>query len=216
MSMLGQGLFYLSSAVAVAGALGTVLSKSAIRSALGLLATILGIAGLYLTLSAQLLAAVQLIVYAGAVVVLFVFVIMLLGAEGAVRSTSDRTRKSRIAGAGMFAVGALVALVMLLRAGAGLVRLGNEEAVSAHPPRASKPAPVAEFPHRFAPAPQELGTVAGLGGAVFQDGVVALELSGVLLLVAIVGVMAVARGNRRTSPPPGTLPKQPDTEEQPS
>src|SRR5690606_6771292 len=75
----GSIFFALCSVVALVGAIGTISARNPIRSAVGLLATIVGIAGLFLKLNAQFLAAIQLIVYAGAVVVLFVFVIMLLG-----------------------------------------------------------------------------------------------------------------------------------------
>ena len=74
----GIAFFLFCSLVALVGAITVVMAKNPIRSAVGLLATILGIAGLFLLLNAQFLAAIQLIVYAGAVVVLFIFVIMLL------------------------------------------------------------------------------------------------------------------------------------------
>ena len=83
MSSLGYGYFYLCGLIAVLGALGTVIAKNPIRGAMGLLVMILAIAGLFLALHAQFLAAIQLIVYAGAVIVLFLFVIMLLGPRAA-------------------------------------------------------------------------------------------------------------------------------------
>ncbi|MFW5740147.1 MAG: NADH-quinone oxidoreductase subunit J [Myxococcota bacterium] len=166
-TVVEQGLFYLSALLAIAGALGTVASKSAIRAAMSLLLTIFGIAGLYVTLTAQLLAAIQVIVYAGAVVVLFVFVIMLLGGQGDPK-TDNRTLRSRIVGAGLFGLTALVAAALVARAGIG-------------------------GPHIFDPASPEFGSVAALGKVMFTDGVVAFELVGVLLTAAIVGVLAVAR-----------------------
>lgn len=75
----GLLLFGVCSLLCLGGALFTILSANPIRSALGLLTTIIGIAGLFLRLNAEFLAAMQLLVYAGAVVILFVFVIMLLG-----------------------------------------------------------------------------------------------------------------------------------------
>src|SRR6187431_162315 len=93
---VGNVFFVLASIVALFGAFMTIASRSPIRSAVGLLITIVGIAALFLQLNAQFLAAIQLIVYAGAVVVLFVFVIMLLGsdASGAERP-AGRARLSR-------------------------------------------------------------------------------------------------------------------------
>ena len=70
-------LFLMCSVSALAGALGTVASRRPLRGAVSLLVMIIALAGLYLTLAAELLAAIQLLVYAGAVVVLFVFVIMI-------------------------------------------------------------------------------------------------------------------------------------------
>lgn len=183
MSMLGPALFYVMSALALAGALITVLARNTIRSAMGLLATIIGIAGLYLTLSAQLLAAVQLIVYAGAVVVLFVFVIMMLGPSGG-PIADKKTLRTRAIGAGLFGVGSAAALVLAFRAMAGL----NEPV----PTMSKTPLPKG-FPHLFDPPRGELGTVDGLGRALFGEGLVAFELAGLLLLVAIVAVMAIAR-----------------------
>jgi NADH:ubiquinone oxidoreductase subunit 6 (subunit J) len=78
---VGNVFFALASLLSLFGAFMTVASRSPIRSAVGLLVNIIGIAALFLKLNAQFLAAIQLIVYAGAVVVLFVFVIMLLGPD---------------------------------------------------------------------------------------------------------------------------------------
>ncbi len=182
MSALGIGLFWLAALLAVAGALGTVAAKSAIRSAMSLLVTILGIAGLYVTLSAQLLAAIQLIVYAGAVVVLFVFVIMLVGGRGTEGAGRDDTRQTRTVAAALFALVSAGALVLVARAGIG-------------------------GPHVFDRPRPEFGSVYAVGQALFTDGVFAFELVGVLLLVAIVGVMAIAR-THRSAPLAQTASKQ--------
>ena len=103
---LGLSFFGVCAVVALVGALSTVLAKNPIRSAMGLLLTISGIAGLYLALHAQLLAALQLIVYAGAVVILFVFVIMLLGPD-ATGTDDPKASFVRYGGAGLFILGAL-------------------------------------------------------------------------------------------------------------
>ncbi len=169
-TVVEQGLFYLSALLAIAGALGTVASKSAIRAAMSLMVTIFGIAGLYVTLSAQLLAAIQIMVYAGAVVVLFVFVIMLLGGQGEVKH-DNRSLASRIVGAGLFALSAGITALLVARVGIG-------------------------GPHVFDPPKTEFGSVSALGKVMFTDGVIAFELVGVLLTAAIVGVMAVARTHR--------------------
>jgi NADH-quinone oxidoreductase subunit J len=146
---------------------------------MGLLAAIVGIAGMYLLLAAEFLAAIQILIYAGAVVVLFLFVIMLLGPS----ATSPRDTKTaipRYIAAGVFLVASGSAILLLARVGKGeLTTLGN--------------------------APKALGSIEGLGHELFRQGIIPFELSGALLLVAVVGAVAVARGKQvdPTLLPPG-------------
>ena len=79
MTGLGATLFVVTAIFAMAGALMTISARRPLRAAIGLLVHIISLAGMFLTLNAHLLAALQLLVYAGAIVVLFVFVIMLIG-----------------------------------------------------------------------------------------------------------------------------------------
>jgi NADH-quinone oxidoreductase subunit J len=148
----------------------TIAAKNPIRCAVGLLATILGIAGLFLKLDAQFLAAIQLIVYAGAVVVLFVFVIMLLGsdASGAERP-AGRARLSR-AVAGLLSLAlAVVTLGLLAKVDSG--------------------------PVQFAPARPDHGSAEAVGNLLFTRGLVPFEIATALLIVAVIGAIAVARSN---------------------
>jgi len=166
---VGNVFFLVASIVALLGAFMTIASRSPIRSAVGLLITIVGIAALFLMLNAQFLAAIQLIVYAGAVVVLFVFVIMLLGPDaGDGEGTVARARLARY-GAGAFFL---------------LLSLGAAHLVSR-----------AELaPHRFKIATAGHGSVEGIGTLLFGSMVVPFELATALLIVAVVGAIAVARG----------------------
>jgi NADH-quinone oxidoreductase subunit J len=101
----GLLLFSVCSLLCVGGALFTVLSANPIRSALGLLTTIFGIAGLFLRLNAEFLAAMQVLVYAGAVVILFVFVIMLLGPTAKlIPARGTRSFLARAVGGGLGAI----------------------------------------------------------------------------------------------------------------
>ena len=75
---MGTILFYVFAAVAIGGALGVVTSKSPVGSLLFMVATLAALAGTFVLLEAHFLAAIQIIVYAGAIMVLFLFVIMLL------------------------------------------------------------------------------------------------------------------------------------------
>jgi NADH-quinone oxidoreductase subunit J len=166
---VGNVFFALASIIALGGAFMTIASRSPIRSAVGLLVTIIGIAALFLKLNAQFLAAIQLIVYAGAVVVLFVFVIMLLGPDARDGDGSNaRARVARYGAGGFFALLALGAAHLVSHAG------GN--------------------PTRFGIARPEHGSVEAIGQLLFQNEIIPFELTTALLIVAVVGAIAVARG----------------------
>jgi NADH-quinone oxidoreductase subunit J len=166
---VGNVYFAVASVIALAGAIMTVASRSPIRSAVGLLITIIGIAALFLELNAQFLAAIQLIVYAGAVVVLFVFVIMLLGPDADDgEGTVVRARVARY-GAGLF-------FTLLALAAAHLVSHSGGT------------------PTTFGIAPKGLGSVESIGELLFKSEVIPFELATALLIVAVVGAIAVARG----------------------
>jgi NADH-quinone oxidoreductase subunit J len=166
---VGNVFFALGSLIALFGAFMTIASRSPIRSAVGLLITIIGIAALFLKLNAQFLAAIQLIVYAGAVVVLFVFVIMLLGPDaGDGEGTVARARLARYGAGAFFGVLALAAAHLLSRS--------------------------AGKPTLFGIARAEHGSVEAIGGLLFKSEVIPFELTTALLIVAVVGAIAVARG----------------------
>ncbi len=166
--MLGLVYFYVCAGLAILGALVTVSNRNPIRSAMGLLLTILSIAGLFLALNAQFLAAIQLIVYAGAIVVLFLFVIMLLG-PSATPSRDQRGVFGRTFGGVLFAGAAL---------GAGILVV-----------RGAKP--------MFLPPPEpDFGGVEWFGRVLFSDALVPFELSSALLMVAVIGAVAVAKGKK--------------------
>lgn len=168
---VGSLFFSVCALVALVGAVSTVAAKNPIRSAVGLLATIVGIAALFLKLAAQFLAAIQLIVYAGAVVVLFVFVIMLLGPDSNLGDKPSKERFSRYGGAVLLVVSA-VAAFFGMRGGWG--------------------APVA-----LGPTAADFGSTEAVGGQIFRQDLVALEIATALLIVAVVGAIAVARTKPR-------------------
>ena len=115
MNKLELAYFGLCALMVLVGGISTVAARNPIRGAMGLLGSILGIAGMYLMLSAEFLAAVQLLVYAGAVVVLFIFVIMLLG-PSAPSGRDARTAIPRYLGAGVFLASAVDRLVTVATA----------------------------------------------------------------------------------------------------
>src|SRR3982074_3268610 len=100
-------VFFMLAALAVGGALSLIFQKHPIHSALSLIVVMVSLAGLYLMMGAEFVAAVQIIVYGGAIMVLFVFVIMLLNA-----GVEEHTSISKIAGApGLLLVVALAGMV---------------------------------------------------------------------------------------------------------
>lgn len=166
-------LFFVCAIACVVGALSTIAAKNPIRGAVGLLTTIVGIAGLFLVLEAQFLAAIQLIVYAGAVVVLFVFVIMLLGPDAGAGKNVDH---EPLEPAGRIARGFSIGVVaLMLVASVVLLAISSEE------------------PTRFVPVSEEHGTVEAVGNLLFTRGLVPFELATILLIVAVVGAIALAR-----------------------
>ncbi len=114
--MLAQYIFFLLAVVAVTAGLGMLLAKNPITSALWLILNLFCIAGLYLTLSAQFIAVIQVLVYAGAIMVLFLFVIMLLNLAALPRVRDLDWRKGV---AFILAMGVLAELSYIVAAGLG-------------------------------------------------------------------------------------------------
>jgi NADH-quinone oxidoreductase subunit J len=171
---LGQAYFWVCAALAIGGAISTVVAKNPIRGAMGLLLMILSIAGIYLALHAQFLAAIQLIVYAGAIVVLFIFVIMLLGPD-ATPPHDKRGQVARTAGGVVFGAAGIAAMSLIVRT-----------------------APPIAKGRLLAQPPTDFGSVESFGRILFTDALVPFELSSALLMVAIIGAVAVARGHHKS------------------
>jgi len=156
-------LFILFAGLCLAGALNLLLQRHPINSALSLIVVMTSLAVLYLLLGAEFLAAAQIIVYAGAIMVLFTFVVMLLNA-----GREDRTRGSRAAiTVGFPAVAVILAIVasVLIRA-RGLGQAGASDPIT---------------------TTEQLSTV------LFRDLVLPFEVTSVLVLIAILGAVALAR-----------------------
>jgi NADH-quinone oxidoreductase subunit J len=173
---VANALFYLMAFLAVAGALGVVLAKNPVQCILALLGSFFCLAVIYLLAGFQFIAAAQILVYAGAILVLFLFVIMLLnlGAPG----TADRID------ARMFsrpnAVLVFVVAAALLVAGAIAVR---------H----STPMPAAQD----IPA-HGIDSINGLAGEMFGRYLLPFEAVSMLLLATAVAVLVLAKRDRRT------------------
>jgi NADH-quinone oxidoreductase subunit J len=174
-------IFVVCAAIVLGGAFGVVFSRNPVHSALSLVATLFGIAVLFLNLGAQLLAAVQVIVYTGAIVVLILFVMMLLGVD-----REDDLTEQPLVGQGVYA-GVIAALI-----GAGIlsvILIGSSDAVTGA--RSS-----------LQPLAPEFGDVRQIGQQLFSTYVFALEATAALLTIAVVGAVVLARRARDPQPAP--------------
>jgi len=167
---LQLGLFLVLAGVAVVAALGVIFNRNAVYSALSLLVNFAALAGLYLLLNAQFIAVVQLIVYAGAIVVLFLFVVMLLGAGGEMPLRNWFNWRTAVV------VGAALVLLTLIGT------LVFEWIINGATGEAT--------PLRIA----EVGQTEALAMALFTKYLLPFELASVLLLIGMVG--AVVLGQR--------------------
>ncbi|NDF40977.1 MAG: NADH-quinone oxidoreductase subunit J [Actinobacteria bacterium] len=167
-------VFVCASITILVGALGVVVRSNPVHAALSLVLTLFGVAVMFVAQHAEFLAAVQVIVYAGAIVVLFLFVIMLLGVDRAEDLRTEPLASQRwIAG--------FVGVAML-----GLLVTAILTGVDAVYPRGEGIASVVAGDNPDANIDQ-------LAHIIFSDYVVAFELTSVLLLVAVVGTVLLAR-----------------------
>ncbi|MEL6132228.1 MAG: NADH-quinone oxidoreductase subunit J [Bacteroidota bacterium] len=129
--MLPILLFWVFAALGIAGAIGLLFNRNPIYAALSLVVNFFSIAGLYLSLSAEFLAAIQILVYAGAIMVLFLFVIMLLNLQEEQGVTKFDTRRgiAFIFGLGFIAEMVFVLKDMAQNSVSGTYELGKVEAI---------------------------------------------------------------------------------------
>src|SRR5215204_3099726 len=169
---LSQLLFVLFGAMALGCAVAVVAQRNPLYSAISLVGVFVSLACLYLTLQAPFIAAIQVIVYAGAIMVLVVFVIMLLNVEEEVR----RPLRLRY----LIPVGVLLAAVLVGEA-AFMLELGNSG------PRGFEPAQAAG---------SDVGLTASIGTGMFTKYLLPFEVTSVLILMALVGAITLARQGR--------------------
>jgi NADH-quinone oxidoreductase subunit J len=162
-------VFVVAAAACLAGALGVVLSAHPVHSALSLVLTLFGVAVLFVAQQAHFLAAVQVIVYAGAIVVLFLFVIMLLGVDRSENINADPLRGQRP-----------IALVAGIGVIAGIFLLARTAWVSG----VQSAAGAADGPG---------SNVEKLARSLFTRYLLAFEMTSVLLVIAVVGAVVLAR-----------------------
>ena len=172
--MLELVLFYIFAAIAIVSAILVITRQNVVHSAAFLGATLFAVAGIFLTLHAEFLAGVQVIVYVGGILVLFVFVIMLIAVE---RSEHERQYNRQ------WTVALVTAAILIAEIGYGLYQ-GRDSLVLPLP----APLPVAGA---AVPGNSEL-----VGMALYTAYLLPFEIASILLLVAIVGAVVLAK--RRT------------------
>lgn len=156
-------IFWVLSVAALSCALGVILSRNPINSVLFLILTFFAISGHYILMNAQFLAIVNIIVYAGAIMVLFLFVIMLMNLNADVEPQKSRVVQL----AGVLSGGALF-LVLLAALRTAIM----------------KPIP-------YTSQDKELGLISSLGKVLFKDYVLPFEISSVLFLSAMIGAIVL-------------------------
>lgn len=182
-------VFAVAGLCVLGGALGVVLNSNPVHAALSLVGTLFGIAVLFVAQEANFLAAVQVIVYAGAIVVLFLFVIMLLGVDQAEDLHADPLVGQRP-----------IAVVLGLVMAAGLVAVVVTSTVTGAP----------EAGARWV---RDGNDISQIGRLLFTEHLFAFEITSLLLVIAVVGAVALARTSKGDQidddEPVATLPGDP-------
>jgi NADH-quinone oxidoreductase subunit J len=167
------GLFYIFALMSVISAGGVALSRNIVHTAVWLLFTLVGVAGLYFLLHAEFLAAVQLVVYAGGTLILIVFGVMLTSKSPFSRFEPKATEVAVALAIGLVLLFALVVALLTTRFDANAIALGP----TGYP-------------------------VGALGQALLGDYLVPFEIVSVLLLVVMIGAAYLAKGRRREGDQP--------------
>jgi NADH-quinone oxidoreductase subunit J len=177
--MFAQILFALSAILTVGGAIAVAVTKNLMHSCVFLLASLIGIAGLYATLGADFVAVTQIMVYVGGVVILMLFAVMLTGGKDFVSRAQNLLGLAPTMGnKWTYTMGLFVGLVFLLT---------NVKLISSVLKTTETRVIGNEFP----------STVNQLGHLLVKDHVLAFELSSVLLLGALVGAAIIARPRKQ-------------------
>ncbi|MEM9202548.1 MAG: NADH-quinone oxidoreductase subunit J [Actinomycetota bacterium] len=165
--------FFVASAIVLTGALGVVTSRNPVHSALFLIQTLMGVAVLFVAQDAHFLAAVQVVVYAGAIVILFLFVIMLLGVDKAedlgVEPIGGQKPLAAIIGASVLA-GALAIVLIATDGATGVAPFDADRALD-----------------------NGFTDIERIGRVLFTDYLVAFQLTAALLTIGVIGAVVLTR-----------------------
>jgi NADH-quinone oxidoreductase subunit J len=194
---MSQVLFFLAAIGVISGAVGVVVLRNPFFSVLALVAHLLSLAVLFLLLRAEFVAAIQVVIYAGAVMVLYVFVVAYVGDQVdrlEIGQLGERLRSANAVGSplrlgGVIVAGALLVELLIALLGTGLQAINGRGA-------------------GYAPGPQAYGTPAYIGKLLLTRFLLTFEIASFLLLVAAVGGVVLARRRHgieedEEEPPPG-------------
>jgi NADH-quinone oxidoreductase subunit J len=179
---LDNVVFWVFAPISVASAIAMLFQRNGIHAALFLIVNFFTIAVFYLVLGASFLFAVQIIVYAGAIMVLFLFVFMLLGVDRH-ESLVERIRGQRVIGITL-GVGIALELTFAIRAGIGFAT---------------------RAPANFDQVANEGGNAEALSRVLFREYFLPFEVTSILLIIAAVAVMVLAARPRRRAEPTGEV-----------
>ena len=163
-------IFYIFAALSVFGALGVLFLKNPIHCALSLVGTFFCLGSIYVMLNAEFVAVIQVLIYAGAIMVLFLFVLMLLSSSETNISSNKLTAGNILAG--LMSLGIFFQIAFLFT--------GNE----------LKLGPKGEYPIEVV---EEIGSIALIGRLLFTDYILSFEIIAILLLVAVIGAVVIAK-----------------------
>jgi NADH-quinone oxidoreductase subunit J len=163
-----QFIFYPLSLLCIVFAIGVIVNKSPINSAVSLIGMMLGMAGLFVLLHAHLMAILQVLVYAGAIMVLFMFVIMLLN----LKDEENENWKMRGRNFLLTSLSSVIVGILTFK----VIGDGFDASIG-------KPATL----------PDTFGTTASVGELLFTDFVLPFEVASILLLVAMIGAVVLAK-----------------------
>ncbi|MDQ8046329.1 MAG: NADH-quinone oxidoreductase subunit J [Solirubrobacteraceae bacterium] len=166
---MSEVLFFISAFVAIAGAIGVIALKNPFNSVLALVVHLIALAMLFLLLHSEFVAAAQVVVYAGAVMVLYVFVSAYVGEEGETWTSGGRLQR----GIAFLLAGGLAAEILIATLGAGLQGMADSDDL---------PTLQAGF-----------GSAAAIGKLLLTQYLLAFEAASLLLLAAAIGAVLLAR-----------------------
>ena len=163
-------IFYIFAVLSVLGALGILFLRNPIHCALSLVGTFFCLGAIYIMLNAEFVAVIQVLVYAGAIMVLFLFVLMLLSSKDSEKYVNKWSVGKILAG--LLSLGIFIQIASLFTANE--LQLGSKGA----------------YPLEGV---EEVGSIALIGRLLFTDYILSFEIIAILLLVAVIGAVVIAK-----------------------